>query len=376
MRFRHVTTLALLVIATAAVLAAVITGPASATPSKTTRVHELPHRRRVRHRHRDAEHEHAGGGSRLHGRDQHRPHRRAATPAITSPPPTPPARRPPGSRSPAVPAPRRPGRPNMTAPAAAGTYYYKVWCAKGPSSSSGQAKARHLQHHGAARPPAAAHQPLAHERPVGTTLTISAPALGASGRSPSVASRATTSAWSPTSITCTVPAGLTVGRQERRRDARRRRGLQRAALHGHRGPGSDRGHHQPHAEPRPGRRRRRHRRARTSAPAAPCASAPPSATTTAWSATSVTATVPASLAAGATSVTVTPTGGAASNAARLHRRRAAGARDSTAPHDRRHRPTSPARGATMSSPSPWRPPTTAAAPAWLRSSTAWTVATR
>ena len=37
------------------------------------------------------------------------------------------------------------------------------------------------------------------------------------------------------------------------------------------------------------------------------------ATTTAWSATSVTAVVPASLAVGAANVTVTPTGGAASN---------------------------------------------------------------
>ncbi len=37
------------------------------------------------------------------------------------------------------------------------------------------------------------------------------------------------------------------------------------------------------------------------------------ATTSAWSASSVTATVPASLSPGATSVTVTPTGGAASN---------------------------------------------------------------
>ena len=51
----------------------------------------------------------------------------------------------------------------------------------------------------------------------------------------------------------------------------------------------------------------------TSAPAARCASAPPSPPTTAWSATQVTATVPASLAPGTTTVTVTPAGAAAAS---------------------------------------------------------------
>ena len=55
------------------------------------------------------------------------------------------------------------------------------------------------------------------------------------------------------------------------------------------------------------------------------------ASTTAWSATSVTATVPASLTAGATSVTVTPTGGAASNAVPFTVDATLGTRDSTAP---------------------------------------------
>jgi hypothetical protein len=55
------------------------------------------------------------------------------------------------------------------------------------------------------------------------------------------------------------------------------------------------------------------------------------ATTTVWSTTSVTATVPAGLAAGATTVTVTPTGGAASNAAAFTVDAPPAPKDTTAP---------------------------------------------
>ncbi len=234
---------------------------------------------------------------------------------------------------------------------------------------------------------------------VGATLTITGANMGASGAVTVGGITAATTAWSATSITCTVPAGLTIGaknvivtptggaasnslpftvtlppaptaaitsltpnhaqtgasvviagtnlgserhralRHHRRHDHRLERHL------GHRDrarrPRGRRHQRHRHAHRRRGLQRRRLHGGRASGPTAAITSLTPNhaltgasvviagtnlgsggtvrfgttvATTTAWSATSVTATVPASLAAGATTVTVQPTGGAASNA--------------------------------------------------------------
>ena len=289
---------------------------------------------------------------------------------------------------------------NMTAPTAAGTYYYKVWCAKGPDNSSGQAKAalysitvpapnptaaitsltpNHAQTGagvviagtnlgtsgtvrfgttaatatawsatsvtatvpvslatgattvtvqptgGAASsavaftvdappaPTAALSSLSPTSGPVGATLTIAGANMGASGAVTVGGITAATTAWSATSVTCTVPAGLTIGAKN-------------VIVTPAGGAASN---SLPFTVTLP------------PAPTAAIASLTPNhaqtgagvviagtnlgsggtvrfgttvATTTAWSASSVTATVPASLATGATSVTVTPTGGGASNA--------------------------------------------------------------
>jgi hypothetical protein len=149
--------------------------------------------------------------------------------------------------------------------------------------------------------------------PVGATLTITGTNLGTSGAVVVGGVSAAATSWSATTITCTIPAGLTIGSKN--------------------------------VVVTPTGRAASNARAFTVTlpPAATAAitSLTPNhaqagagvviaganlgsggavrfgstvAATTAWSATSVTATVPASLAAGATSVTVTPAGGSASNA--------------------------------------------------------------
>jgi hypothetical protein len=102
---------------------------------------------------------------------------------------------------------------NMTAPAAAGTYYYKVWSAKGKDDSTGQAK--YATYSITVPPPSASTAVLSGlsptSGPVGTTVIITGAGLGTSGAVAVGGITAATSAWSATSITCTVPAGLTVG---------------------------------------------------------------------------------------------------------------------------------------------------------------------
>ena len=320
MRFRYLTTLAMLVVATAAVLAAVMTGPASATPSKNstcTSCHSGTASGAITATPSTGTPAagaaytvaigiglSSGGNTGYHI---------AATDAF-------------GGATTWVAVSGGPGSQtswtaNMSAPATAGTYYYKVWCAKGPASSSGQAKfatysitvpapaapatlssltpnhartgasvtiaGTNLGTSGTVRfgatsattttwsgasitatvpaslaagattvtvtpaggaasnalaftvdAPPASIAALTGLSPasglVGTTLTISGTGMGASGAVAIGGITAATTAWSAASITCTVPPGLTLGVQERRRDSHRRSGLQRAALHGHR----------------------------------------------------------------------------------------------------------------------------------------------
>ena len=102
---------------------------------------------------------------------------------------------------------------NMTAPATAGTYYYKVWCVKGPASSSGQAK--YATYSITVPSPPVTNASLASLTPnhaqTGTSVTIAGANLGAAGAVRFGATSATTTAWSATSITATVPAGLSAG---------------------------------------------------------------------------------------------------------------------------------------------------------------------
>ena len=166
--------------------------------------------------------------------------------------------------------------------------------------------------------------------PVGATLTITGTNMGASGAVTVGGLTAATSAWSSTSITCAIPAGLTIGAKN-------------VVVTPTGGAASNALAFTVTVPP---------------APTAALTSLTPdhaltgasvtiagtnlgsggtvrfgttAATTTAWSATSITATVPASLSVGATSVTVTPTGGAASNALGFTVDAPQAPRDTTAP---------------------------------------------
>jgi hypothetical protein len=100
----------------------------------------------------------------------------------------------------------------MTAPATAGTYYYKVWCVKGPASSSGQAKVASYSITVPAPASTAAITSLApnHAR-TGASVVIAGANLGTSGTVRFGTTVATTTAWSATSVTATVPASLAAG---------------------------------------------------------------------------------------------------------------------------------------------------------------------
>ena len=133
---------------------------------------------------------------------------------------------------------------------------------------------------------------------------------------------AATSAWSATSITCTVPAGLTVGAKN-------------VVVTPTGGAASNTRTFTVTVTPTPTAAitSLTPNHARTGASVVIAGSNLGSggtvrfgstmATTTAWSASSVTATVPASLSPGATTVTVTPTGGSGLQRPHLHRGRAA-----------------------------------------------------
>jgi hypothetical protein len=165
--------------------------------------------------------------------------------------------------------------------------------------------------------------------PVGATLTISGTALGASGAVTVGGVTAATSAWSAASITCTIPAGLTIGAKNvvvTPTGGAASNALSFTVTV----PGSTA--NLTSLTPN-------HAKSGASVVIAGANLGTSGtvrfgttvATTSAWSATSVTATVPASLAAGATSVSVTPTGGAASNALAFTVDAASGSGDTTAP---------------------------------------------
>jgi hypothetical protein len=99
--------------------------------------------------------------------------------------------------------------PSMTAPATPGTYYYKVWTAKG---YSGTAKAATYSITVPAPAATAAITTLTpnHAR-TGVSVVIAGSNLGASGTVRFGATTATTTAWSATSVTATVPASLATG---------------------------------------------------------------------------------------------------------------------------------------------------------------------
>ena len=199
----------------------------------------------------------------------------------------------------------------MTAPATPGTYYYKVWTAKG---YSGMAKVVTYSIAVPAPAQAAAITSLAptHAQS-GASVVIAGSNLGASGTVKFGATTAATTAWSATSVTATVPAGLAPGATS-------------VTVTPAGGAASNGLAFTVDAPP---------------VPAPVLTSLVPStgiagstlvvtgsnlgasggvtvggvaAATSAWSATSITCTVPAGLTTGAKSVVVTPAGGSASNA--------------------------------------------------------------
>ena len=146
----------------------------------------------------------------------------------------------------------------------------------------------------------------------GSTLVVTGSNLGASGSVTVGGVTAATSAWSATSITCTVPAGLTTGAKSvvvTPAGAAASNALTYTVT--------------AVPAPAPALTSLNPTHAQTGATVVIAGSnlgasgavrfGATTATTTAWSSTSVTATVPASLAPGATTVTVTPAGGSASN---------------------------------------------------------------
>ena len=197
----------------------------------------------------------------------------------------------------------------MTAPATPGTYYYKVWTAKG---YRGTAKAVSYSVTIPAPAPAITSLTPTHAQ-TGASVVIAGSNLGASGVVKFGATTATTSAWSATSVTATVPASLAPGATS-------------VTVTPTGGSASNGLAFTVDAPP---------------VPAPVLTSLLPStgiagstvvvtgsnlgasgsvtvggvaATTSAWSATSITCTVPAGLTTGAKSVVVTPAGATASNA--------------------------------------------------------------
>jgi hypothetical protein len=101
---------------------------------------------------------------------------------------------------------------NMTAPATAGTYYYKVWCAKGPNDATGMAKAALYSITVPAPIPTAAITSLTpNHAQTGASVVIAGTNLGSGGTVRFGTTVAATGAWSATAVTATVPAGLSPG---------------------------------------------------------------------------------------------------------------------------------------------------------------------
>ena len=99
----------------------------------------------------------------------------------------------------------------MKAPGSAGTYTYTVWCEKG-SKSSGQAKATTYSITVLTPVPTAAISSLTPSHGLaGSSVTMAGSNLGSAGAVRFGTTVAATSAWSATSVTATVPAGLSPG---------------------------------------------------------------------------------------------------------------------------------------------------------------------
>ncbi len=198
----------------------------------------------------------------------------------------------------------------MTAPATAGTYTYTVWAAKGPGSS-GMARSTTYS---ITVPAAVVNPAITALSPTsglaGSSVTITGTNLGTSGTVSFSGTAATTTSWTATRIVATVPAGISAGAKS--------------------------------VTVTTGGRTSNVATFTVTTPPASITSVTPStgpvgtvvtiagsnfgpggvvriggitATTGPWTATSITATVPAGLAAGAQGVIVTPTGGTASNSA-------------------------------------------------------------
>ena len=97
----------------------------------------------------------------------------------------------------------------MTAPATPGTYSYTVWCDRG-TKSSGQAKSTTYRITVPAATAAISSLTPSHGQ-TGATVVIAGTNLGSPGAVRFGTATATTSAWSATSVTCTVPASLANG---------------------------------------------------------------------------------------------------------------------------------------------------------------------
>ena len=97
----------------------------------------------------------------------------------------------------------------MTAPATPGTYSYTVWCDRG-TKSSGQAKSTTYRITVPAATAAISSLTPSHGQ-TGATVVIAGTNLGSPGAVRFGTATATTSAWSATSVTCTVPASLASG---------------------------------------------------------------------------------------------------------------------------------------------------------------------
>jgi hypothetical protein len=94
----------------------------------------------------------------------------------------------------------------MTAPSAAGTYTYTVWCDRG-GKSSGQAKSTSYSITVQTPVPTAAITSLTPSHGLaGSSVTIAGTNLGSAGTVRFGTTAAATTAWSATSITATVPA--------------------------------------------------------------------------------------------------------------------------------------------------------------------------
>ena len=201
----------------------------------------------------------------------------------------------------------------MTAPSAPGTYMYTVWGQRG-STADGQATSATYTIIVAA--PAATLLTLTPSSgESGSSVVITGTDLGTSGTVLFGTTVAITSSWTDTSITCTVPAGLSAGAVDVTVQPTGG-AVSNALTYTVTVPTP------PPATPSITSLTPGHGLAGDSVTIAGTGLGTggtvrfgnTAASTSSWSATSITCTVPAGLSAGAVDVTVTPTGGSASNA--------------------------------------------------------------